>query len=196
MRALRTPAVLLILLISGFLLFVNQTASMLPERLATHFGAGGQPNGWMSRSGYTTFISLFGVALPLFVIVICFLCRFLPAWTVNIPNREYWLSPERHSQTYAVSAGTQHLVGVSGSCTDSWNALFDDRSQPQHSSSPARRSHDNALGHFPGVSGHLGYRSRAPLPASSLTARRQGSGNGHAPGTDRHTNDRAPVLAS
>lgn len=100
-KTIRTPTILFTLLCLGFLMYVNQTSSLLPERLATHFGAGGQPNGWMSRSGYTTFISLFGMGLPLFVIAICFLCRFLPSWTVNIPNREYWLSPERRSRTYA-----------------------------------------------------------------------------------------------
>lgn len=100
MKPIRIPATLFVLLCLGFLLYVNETSSLLPGRLATHFGGRGQPNGWMNRSGYTTFISLLGVGLPLFVIALCFLCRFLPAWTVNIPNREYWVSPERRSRTY------------------------------------------------------------------------------------------------
>ncbi len=100
-KALRVPAILFIVLCVGFLLYVNQTSSLLPERVATHFGGGGQPNGWMSRSGYTIFISFFGVGLPLFVVGLCFLCRFLPVWTVNLPHREYWLSPERRSRTYS-----------------------------------------------------------------------------------------------
>jgi len=99
-KPIRTSAILFALLCLGFLMYVNQTSSVLPERIATHFGIGGQPNGWMSRSGYVAFISSFGVGLPLFLVVVFVLCRFLPVWTVNIPHREYWLSPERRSQTY------------------------------------------------------------------------------------------------
>jgi uncharacterized membrane protein len=100
MKEIRAPAILLVLLCLGFLLYVSQTSSALPERMATHFEIDGQPNGWMSRSDYVAFISMFGVGLPLFVVAVVVLCRFLPDWTVNIPHREYWLSPERRSQTY------------------------------------------------------------------------------------------------
>ena len=100
MKPIRTPAILLILLCLGFLLYVSQTSSMLPERMASHFGIDGQPNGWMCRSGYVVFISLFGVGLPAFVAGLVAFCRFLPDWTVNIPHREHWLSPEHRSQTY------------------------------------------------------------------------------------------------
>ncbi len=101
MRFIRTPVILFVLLYAGLLVYVNQTTSMLPDRVATHFGIDGQPNGWMTRSGYIAFISAFGLGLPAFTIIAAFLSRFLPSWMINIPNRDYWLAPERRPYTDA-----------------------------------------------------------------------------------------------
>ncbi len=100
MNSIRTPAILFALLYIGFLLYVDQTASLLPERVATHFGIDGQADGWMSRSGYANFIRIFGLALPVFTVAVGFLTRFLPSWMINIPNRDYWLAPEHRAETY------------------------------------------------------------------------------------------------
>jgi len=135
MKSIRTSAILFILLCLGFVLYVNQTSSVLPERMATHFGVGGQPNGWMSRSGYVAFIRIFGVGLPWFIVVTFVLCRFLPDWTFNIPNREYWLSPERRSETdeYLLAHGLWlacSLVGFIGGMH--YLTIHANRSVPVH----------------------------------------------------------------
>ncbi len=106
MKLIRTPAILFILLYIGFLLYVDQTASLLSGRVATHFGIDGQANGWMSGSGYINFIRLFGLALPGFTVAIGFLTRFLPAGMINIPNRDYWLAPEHRASTSASVLGS------------------------------------------------------------------------------------------
>ena len=75
--------------------YVVATAPGLPERVATHFGGSGAADGWMTRAGYVRFILLFVVVLPsLLVAAIGLLPRLLPQW-VNLPNRAYWLAPER-----------------------------------------------------------------------------------------------------
>lgn len=89
------PTVLLVLLMSGYLAVVFSSASLLPERVATHFGANGQPDGWMSRSGYLNFIAGMGFGLPLFILAIIFLSRFFPASLVNVPHKDFWLAPGR-----------------------------------------------------------------------------------------------------
>ena len=40
----------------GVLAYVVTTSASLPERVASHFGANGVANGYMSRDGYRTFI--------------------------------------------------------------------------------------------------------------------------------------------
>ena len=101
MKTIRTPAILLGLLYLGLVLWVSLSMPLLPGRVATHFGMGGRPNGWVSRDGYRVFILLFGLGMPTFTTLLGFLTRFFPAWTVNVPNREYWLAPERRSATDA-----------------------------------------------------------------------------------------------
>lgn len=44
---------------------VLTTVGRLPLVVATHFDAGGAPNGWMGRGGYLAFLAGFGILLPL-----------------------------------------------------------------------------------------------------------------------------------
>ena len=89
------------LLCAGYLIFIAGSASLLPERMATHFGGGGEANGWMSRSADLVFFGGLGVGLPLFFIVLSLVIGLVPTRFVNLPHREYWLSPERREQTRA-----------------------------------------------------------------------------------------------
>lgn len=99
MRSCRIPTVVLILLYGVFLAYWAWSGTQLPERVASHFNGSGEPNGWMSRSASQSFMLMFGFAFPLFIIGLCFAVRFLPSSVVNIPNRQYWLAPERKAQT-------------------------------------------------------------------------------------------------
>ncbi len=74
----------------------------LPEIIATNFGGGGKPQGWMSKS---TFI-LFDTGLVLLVGFLMFgvplLVKNIPHSLVNIPNRHYWLAEGRKEKTVAL----------------------------------------------------------------------------------------------
>ncbi|MBM3358888.1 MAG: DUF1648 domain-containing protein [Betaproteobacteria bacterium] len=78
---------------------ITATFEALPEPVATHFDGAGRPDDWMSRRGYAMFIFAFGIGLPLAIVG---LMRFV-AWRfparLNIPNRRYWLAPERREST-------------------------------------------------------------------------------------------------
>lgn len=89
------------LLLAALAMFVVITSRSLPPMVVTHFALDGTPNGFMSRDGYMTIMLLLVVPLPL-------LMAELPAWLarkgglgLNIPNRSYWLMPERIEQTAA-----------------------------------------------------------------------------------------------
>ena len=71
----------------------------LPERVATHFGADGQPNDWMSRTASTLLLAGLQIGVPLFLMLINAISGRLPASMLNIPNKDYWLSPERRGAT-------------------------------------------------------------------------------------------------
>lgn len=75
--------------------------AILPERVAIHFAWGGAADGWASRFDSI----LLTVALDTLLFLTFWLSparlRRTPATWVNLPNRAYWLSPERREATIA-----------------------------------------------------------------------------------------------
>jgi serine/threonine-protein kinase len=96
MRASRT---LLLLLAAAGVLQLAHYSPELPEVVASHFDGAGRPNGFQSRNGFAVFsaamlaltLVVFGGLGPLF--------RKIPTRWFNLPNRDYWLSPERREET-------------------------------------------------------------------------------------------------
>jgi len=87
------------------------TMGELPARIATHFDITGQPNGWMSRAFYLEFTLALAVGLPFFLIATTSFSARLPGSLRRIPNREYWMAPERRPATIAVFR--RFLAGMS-----------------------------------------------------------------------------------
>jgi hypothetical protein len=101
MKSNSVPYVLLGFLCAGYLIFIAASASLLPERMALHFAAHGEANGWMPRSADLILFGGLGVGLPLFLAALSLLTGLVPDRLVNLPHREYWLAPERRAQTRA-----------------------------------------------------------------------------------------------
>ncbi len=86
---------------AGYLVFAGylwQTHAQFPERVASHFNADGHPDGSMSRTSYFVVFA----ALPLVMAALFGFFTWLPRLQprlVNLPNRSYWLAPERIVQT-------------------------------------------------------------------------------------------------
>ena len=74
---------------------------LLPNRLASHFNASGMPNGWMTK---TQFMWVYALVL-LAALAIEFWAPHQianrPDSRLRLPNKEYWLAPERRAGTYA-----------------------------------------------------------------------------------------------
>lgn len=100
MKSSRSAFIILAILWGAFAGYVWFTAPQLPERVATHFGAGGEPNGWMTRAGHVQFTLLFGMLVPLFVLGIFATMRHFGDRWMNIPHKDYWLAPERRQETF------------------------------------------------------------------------------------------------
>ena len=82
--------------------FVLSTSSALPARVASHFGASGQANSFMSRDGYVAFMLVFVVGLPLVMTGFMALVFRSDSASMNLPNRDYWVAPERRAQLVAL----------------------------------------------------------------------------------------------
>jgi uncharacterized membrane protein len=88
---------LLVLVAAGA--FVWLTSVDLPPVVASHFGPGGAANGFMDKNTYTVLMLALVVGVPALVASSAQLVRVLPPQLINLPNRQYWLAPERRAAT-------------------------------------------------------------------------------------------------
>jgi len=89
----------------GSITGIALTADWLPARVASHFGPGGYANGFMTREFYLAFTIGMVLLPPVLVgLAIALALRYFPQ-LVNLPNRDYWLAPERRADTEAYLTG-------------------------------------------------------------------------------------------
>jgi uncharacterized membrane protein len=117
--------------------YVTGTMSQLPLSVASHFNADGRASAFMSRSGYARFVLCVAVGFPLVVVAIL-TAVYSRATEMKLPNREYWLAPQRVDRTRAflVAHGVWFgsLLVILG-CFVHWQELTANRLQPPHLSS-------------------------------------------------------------
>ena len=112
MRDHRTSLLILGTLTLLYVVHMVYGLSDQPGPMATHFGSGGRPNGWMSNSAFL----LFGAALWA-TMVACFwtlrpLLRRVKPSLVNIPHKAWWLDPVRREETIATAGAWMESMGV------------------------------------------------------------------------------------
>ena len=86
-------------------LHVSAGLEEMPAHLATHFGAEGRPNGWMSPGGFAGFEAAMWGVMTVSFWGPRYLLKALPTRIVNVPHREYWLAPERSERAIARMSG-------------------------------------------------------------------------------------------
>lgn len=106
------PQLLFILTAGAFVWAVRHSLPLLPERVATHFGAHGEANGWLTREGHVRFMLGFGLGLSGFLIVLLHGVRFLPARALNLPDADFWRSPGHFPEACRTVARWSWLLGA------------------------------------------------------------------------------------
>ena len=105
------PAWIFLLLMAVAVAFVVNTIPALPVLVATHFGFDGAPNGFATRDQYRIFILVLLIGLPALIAgTLIWLPKAYPT-SLNIPHRDYWLAPQRASETYAFLRGHGFRLG-------------------------------------------------------------------------------------
>ena len=111
---------LFVLLLIVATILICATTGKLPAQIASHFGAGGVPNGWMDRTDYLLFMLAFAVVLPVSVVLGPLFLPRMKFNKINIPNRDYWLAPvrreatNRYLATHALWLGSLLVVFIAG----------------------------------------------------------------------------------
>jgi uncharacterized membrane protein len=100
MRARQAPTIVFALLCLTLAGTAAYYLPLLPDRLATHFNAAGEPNGWSDHAGFIK-----SVAALVVITATVFFCGGLLGRVsdrlINLPNKSYWLAPERRDETLA-----------------------------------------------------------------------------------------------
>ncbi len=76
-------------------------APRLPATVPSHFDVHGRADGWMERGPFLATLAGTYALIALPFLVLPLLLPRLPATWINMPNREYWLAPERRAATSA-----------------------------------------------------------------------------------------------
>ena len=118
------------------IIFFANTLSGLPPLIASHFDSSGGETAEMPRALYAKFVFFMGVGLP--IVMVAFLTLiYSKATDMKMPNRDYWLAPERiaHTRALLVSHGVWFgslMCGIV--CYIHWLILDAHKTLPPHMS--------------------------------------------------------------
>ncbi|MEA3409857.1 MAG: DUF1648 domain-containing protein [Candidatus Eisenbacteria bacterium] len=99
MKLDRTPMTILLLLAAVAAVQMVHYYPLLPERLAVHFGASGEPNGWSSKGEFMVLFGAMEAFFVLFGVGLAFALDRIPVALINVRNKDYWFSPERREES-------------------------------------------------------------------------------------------------
>jgi hypothetical protein len=94
--SLPVPFLVLLAAAVGFILWSGRS---LPLVVASHFDGAGRTNGHMPKALYLAVMLLITALVPLLVVLIPRRALAGSVEHINVPNRGYWLAPERRADT-------------------------------------------------------------------------------------------------
>lgn len=84
----------------------------LPERMASHFTASGQPNSWMPRNDFIIINCIIYLAIFVMFSVFPYLMKVFPSSLIHTPNKRYWLSSQNRSRFVALCSSHFYFFGL------------------------------------------------------------------------------------
>jgi uncharacterized membrane protein len=84
----------------------------LPQIVAAHFDGVGKANGWSSKQSFFAVFLILDAVMSLVFFVLPRTLRRTPESFINIPHRDYWLSPQRKEQALAILEQEINWFGI------------------------------------------------------------------------------------
>jgi uncharacterized membrane protein len=100
MPSLRLPSSIFFTL--GLLAAVQYAyyAPRMPEIMGSHFSGNGTANSWQTKSAFFAMEILFIVLAAVVGFAIPRMIAAMPIFLINLPNKGFWLAPERREETF------------------------------------------------------------------------------------------------
>jgi hypothetical protein len=130
----RIPWIAFALALLSAIVYFSNTLSGLPPLVASHFNGAGFPTAHMTREFYGKFLFAMGIGFPIAMVALLSVV-YSKASDMKLPNRNYWLAPERIAQTRALLVSHAVWFGclmVAIVCYMHWLVLGAHRSVPPH----------------------------------------------------------------
>ena len=98
---MRRSAIIIVVLLALAAVQIAYYYPQLPATLASHFNAAGAPNSWQPKQAFFAIYGLVTILLVAVYLIVPRVIFMLPPELVNLPNKAYWLSPQRRAETQA-----------------------------------------------------------------------------------------------
>jgi uncharacterized membrane protein len=99
MQDARLPRLLFVLFAVGTAIYFSSYYAQMPEMVASHFNARGVPDGWQTKSAFFSVFVGVGILAAVVGFVIPRIIAAMPPQFINLPNKDYWLSPEHAAES-------------------------------------------------------------------------------------------------
>lgn len=97
----RLPKLIFVLLVLYAALHFAAVYPQLPSVVASHLNGRGAPNGWQTKQAFFQVLVIVSVIFAVVGFAIPKIISLLPSQMINLPNKNYWLAPERFAETVA-----------------------------------------------------------------------------------------------
>ena len=101
MRDARLPKLLFVILALGAAIYFSTCYAQMPDVVVSHFNGRGAPNGWQTKPAFFGLFAAVSILIAMIGFGIPRIIASVPPRLINLPNKQYWLSPEHLAETMA-----------------------------------------------------------------------------------------------
>ena len=109
---MRLPQVAVVVALAIAALQLTYYYPQLPAVVASHFNAVGTPNAWQPKGAFVGLMCFVYALFAIMAFAMPHIIASVPPALVNLPNKAYWLAPERREHTVRLIGDQMGWLGA------------------------------------------------------------------------------------